>query len=343
MRNDQESKKLFVKEISREYSLIRLANWYVAMSKHLKEITGFGLNEFCGVYRGSGLVETYYEKSDFANAMTAGAKKCLDVEYMSSEIDTFLELFKELKLYYDGKKHINDIEEFKHFHELYSREWAYIGVVTKVPLLPVDESLKKKAYEARVKTQEFTESPNPVYREFIEKNFPILKDNTDFVLVDEIYSGEASKPEILVKIEERKKGFVFYHGKVYSGKTVDEILDDLDITLEKVDMEAKKIKGQVANVGKVIGIVRVVLDDAEISTVQNGEILVAIMTMPKYLPAMKRAAAFVTDEGGVTCHAAIISREMNKPCIIGTKIATKVLKNGMEVEVDADSGVVKIV
>ena len=65
------------------------------------------------------------------------------------------------------------------------------------------------------------------------------------------------------------------------------------------------------------------------------------MTDPRYVPAMKKAAAIVTDEGGITCHAAIVSRELKKPCIIGTKIATKVLKDGDEVEVDAEKGVVK--
>ena len=60
------------------------------------------------------------------------------------------------------------------------------------------------------------------------------------------------------------------------------------------------------------------------------------------VPIMKKASAFVTDEGGVTCHAAIISREMRKPCIIGTKVATQLLKDGDMVEVDANSGFVKI-
>jgi len=57
---------------------------------------------------------------------------------------------------------------------------------------------------------------------------------------------------------------------------------------------------------------------------------------------MKKAAAFVTDEGGITCHAAIVARELKKPCIIGTKIATQALKDGDEVEVDADKGAVKL-
>ena len=62
-----------------------------------------------------------------------------------------------------------------------------------------------------------------------------------------------------------------------------------------------------------------------------------------FIGAMEKAAAFVTDEGGITCHAAIIAREMKKPCIIGTKNATKVLKDGDIVEVDANTGIVKII
>ena len=66
------------------------------------------------------------------------------------------------------------------------------------------------------------------------------------------------------------------------------------------------------------------------------------MTSPDYVPYLKKVAAIVTDEGGVNCHAAIVSREMNIPCIIGTKIATQVLKDDDRVEVDADNGIVKI-
>ena len=67
------------------------------------------------------------------------------------------------------------------------------------------------------------------------------------------------------------------------------------------------------------------------------------MTTPDLLPAMERATAFITDEGGITCHAAIVAREMKKPCIIGTKTATKILKNGDLIEVDAVNGIVKII
>lgn len=73
----------------------------------------------------------------------------------------------------------------------------------------------------------------------------------------------------------------------------------------------------------------------------EGEILVAGMTRPDYVPYMEKAAAFVTDGGGILCHAAIIAREMQKPCVVGTGVATKTLKDGDLVEVDANKGIVK--
>jgi phosphohistidine swiveling domain-containing protein len=76
--------------------------------------------------------------------------------------------------------------------------------------------------------------------------------------------------------------------------------------------------------------------------VKEGDIIVAPMTTPIHIPAMQKSAGIITDEGGITCHAAIVAREMKKPCIIGTKIATQVLKDGDLVEVDADNGVVRI-
>ena len=76
---------------------------------------------------------------------------------------------------------------------------------------------------------------------------------------------------------------------------------------------------------------------------KEGDILVSFSTNPSLVPAMNKAAAIITNAGGVTCHAAIVSRELKTPCIIGTKIATKVLHDGDFVEVDANKGIVKII
>ncbi len=109
----------------------------------------------------------------------------------------------------------------------------------------------------------------------------------------------------------------------------------------RIKAKADEIRGAVASKGIARGIVRVVRKTHDLVKVMKGDVLVASMTRPEMVTAMEKACAIVTDEGGLTCHAAIVSRELGIPCIIGTKIATTVLKDGDEVEVNADKGKVK--
>jgi len=97
----------------------------------------------------------------------------------------------------------------------------------------------------------------------------------------------------------------------------------------------------VAQPGIAKGVIKIVRYESEMAGFKKGQILVSPMTQPSFLPVMKKAAAFVTEEGGTLSHAAIVAREMKKPCVIGTKIATRVLKNGDKVEVDAIKGIVR--
>ncbi|QQG52371.1 MAG: hypothetical protein HY931_03520 [Candidatus Falkowbacteria bacterium] len=101
------------------------------------------------------------------------------------------------------------------------------------------------------------------------------------------------------------------------------------------------LHGIPASPGFYRGKIKVILDVClGAKQFKNGEILVTSMTRPEFLPLMSKAAAFITEEGGISCHAAIVAREMKKPCIIGIKNATKILKNGDIVEVDAKRGIV---
>lgn len=113
----------------------------------------------------------------------------------------------------------------------------------------------------------------------------------------------------------------------------------------KIERKEKEysVKGFSANKGIVIGKVKVVLSSATFHKLEEGDILVTTMTSVDFVPIMKKAAAFVTNEGGITSHASIVAREMNKPCIIGTKTATQVFKDGDIVEVNANTGTVKII
>ena len=108
-----------------------------------------------------------------------------------------------------------------------------------------------------------------------------------------------------------------------------------------VSKDIKEIKGACAFPGTVKGTVKRVDDESEMGKFNPGDILVSTSTTPKLIPIMKNAAAIVTDSGGITCHAAIVSRELKVPCVIGTKIATKVLKDGDRVEVNATNGIIK--
>ncbi len=128
--------------------------------------------------------------------------------------------------------------------------------------------------------------------------------------------------------------------QIYSGTELKKIKEKYVFLLEKLD-ELVEIKGDSASPGKVHGRVKIILNPKELGKVEKGDILVANMTTPEYVAAMGKSAAIVTDRGGVLCHAAIVSREMGIPCVIGTRIATKVLKDGDLVEVDANKGIVR--
>lgn len=141
----------------------------------------------------------------------------------------------------------------------------------------------------------------------------------------------------IIKGEPKKYSENFYYLFIDGEQILQE-----GVFLNIARSSSKEIKGIIAQRGIVRGTVKIVKHSSETGKVNEGDILVSQMTLPSFMIAMNKAIAFVTDEGSITCHAAIIAREMKKPCIIGTKIATHVLKDGDLVEVDANTGIVKI-
>lgn len=101
------------------------------------------------------------------------------------------------------------------------------------------------------------------------------------------------------------------------------------------------IKGMSANPGKYTGTARVVMSISQMGRVKKGDVLITSMTTVNFVPVMKIAGAIVTDLGGITSHAAIVARELQIPCIVGTKLATWVFKDGDTIEVDAQTGIVR--
>jgi len=163
--------------------------------------------------------------------------------------------------------------------------------------------------------------------------------------INEIEQLLLGKKIDLVKIEKRKKQLFFIckqnNTVWFDGKEALELIKTIPSRVNSKDI----IKGIVASKGsgksKIVGEVRIVHNPSK-DIFNSGEILVTTMTRPEFVPIMKKAKAIITDEGGLTSHAAIVSRELNTPAIIGTHIATQLLKNGFLVEVDISSGTVKI-
>lgn len=112
---------------------------------------------------------------------------------------------------------------------------------------------------------------------------------------------------------------------------------------EEIKSDIQIIKGTTACLGKAKGKVKIIITQEDQKKMNKGDILVSPMTTPRLLTAIKKAAAIITDEGGMTAHAAIVSREFNIPCIVGTKVASKILKDNDLIEVDANKGTVKII
>jgi len=118
------------------------------------------------------------------------------------------------------------------------------------------------------------------------------------------------------------------------GDSEEKASEDDDVDLEVL------IKGLGASPGLASGKVKIIRELDELDKVQDGDVMVTIMTTPDMVPAMRRANGIVTDEGGVTCHAAIISRELGIPCVVGTGDATSSLKENSEVTADGKKGLV---
>ncbi len=154
--------------------------------------------------------------------------------------------------------------------------------------------------------------------------------------------GKIDRPPDLTK---RMKGCLFIvikrelPGRVF----VDEMFTKMNKYLkskQKFD-EINYFHGQTAATGRAKGIVKIINNTKDLPKMKPGNVLVSQMTNPDLVPAMKKASAIITDLGGITCHAAIVARELKIPCVIGTKVATQALKDGDEVIVDADQGEVR--
>lgn len=286
------------------------------------------------------------EKADFAKQVIEQIKQ--DESYvdkictgMKNAADKFLSFIDAY-----ARKEIN-FEQYRRSQDLVLAYYPFhIQVKVCVDYLPKEllEKFLPKFQDARLYAEPVFTKSIEFSKAFSEQqskktNCPaqLFETMTESELKWYFKKGTLPQREILAQRAEAS-AYLFFNGEteVVTQKEFEKIQE---IILGKVT--GNLLKGTSAYPGKVQGVVRIVMDPEKAGDFQEGDILVTGMTRPEYLSLMKKAAAVVTDAGGVLSHAAIVARELKKPCVIGTKTATKNLKDGDLVEVDAVKGIVK--
>jgi len=233
----------------------------------------------------------------------------------------------------------------KEFGEFLSAFYDYVGphiaVKKVVDYLPQAEleRLLPKFTEARLyseKVYDISEEFTRLYSVQVGAKAGLPANLVQCMLKEELedwFGGSKTPGREELESRFEQAALVFIDGK-------HELLNDVQAVEKSLHKQGSSsaVKGTPASPGRAVGVARVVLDPRNAGEFNEGDILVTGMTRPEYTPLVKKASAIVTDAGGVLCHAAIIARELKKPCVVGTHNATKLFKTGDKIEVDADKG-----
>jgi len=301
-------------------------------------------------------------------------KRLLDILNALKKQKDFDKLSEPLQYLNSNYHNVDNLEKIKEFLEEEYGNFDDEKINNKINELESESKEKQEKFKEWLKTLSDEEQKLVNYIQAIiqvrdSRKDPIYKGvTTNFKITQKMFK-EAKIPEELIyfysyeellkgygyllknkeNILKRKNGLVFIQ---HADGSTEHELTNFNETKEKMEKKflsqennntnTSTIKGQTGSPGKIKGIVKIIRDPKNANNFEDGNILVTGMTRPEFIPLMKKASAIITDEGGITCHAAIVSRELNKPCIIGTKIATQILKDGDLVEVDANNGTVKI-
>lgn len=333
-------KTVLQKKFTRGFSLFVASMWRNADCKSDSSLYGPNVTEALWKRPGKeDTLEVWYSQKTYDTTHAFILEKSKDPEWFPKVRALFNEYWEPIYSYYTSEKPLT-LEELKDFHEKIVLWWSPMMVMYIGAQLPVPEDMQKEMLSLRAKVEKYSDDDDEVYMHCAELVYPHMKEYFHVLKPEEVFSGVFPPKE---ELEERKRGWYMTNNEFGDLQQLPSVLEKMNWTLELPPTEGvTEIKGTTAYSGVVSGVARVVTNKKELETIQEGDILVAAMTTPEFLPYMHKAAAFVTDEGGVTCHAAIVAREMKKPCVIGTRFATTILKTGDRIEVDAERGIVKI-
>ncbi|MFA7662663.1 MAG: PEP/pyruvate-binding domain-containing protein, partial [Patescibacteria group bacterium] len=339
-----------------EYTMFSIWLFGREYTESCKKVLDFGFDDIiflvegnlATVYRDNKRQEEFVKFLAEKSLLDVGFKdKCLKMcQKLNDKLLQYINLEEAEALKYDN---------FSNFIEIHQQFIAYFLVAlwspNGFPAINVSEKMKNKVFKEYEYARKLTEHTYPDIEKYIKKLYLYIskKEKIDAKLL-----GAMLPEELLAYIKFGKLPAAsvlkqrYDYAVVLSDAKENKLVlgEEAKAIVEKISgidtKGMKEISGSIANKGNIVGRVRKIFMAKDMSNFKSGEILVTTMTRPEWLPIMKMAAGFITDAGGVLSHAAIVSRELNKPCIIGTKIATQVLKDGDLVEVDADNGVVRI-
>ncbi len=337
-----QQKQTFIKAYTRNFSIIMQQAWFAANKEGL--IKKLGLKDYPYnppyLYYMKDGVEEVWENTKANHWLLDQIleKFKSDKKFFDEIYDNYYKRLAEIEEWW--KREITTISDLQTFIDfVYDEVSDFVILYAALMNEKVPEEYKEKAKKFREKDVLFAECNTAIWKA-LNNIYPDLGYLVVYITREEL-GGKIDKDQL----EKRDSGFALvpdiFVGTISFENLVNKF-PEFEFEIEKIDHGDNLLNGQSAFKGKVKGIVRIVKRKDQVEQMLDGEIIVSPMTTPDMVPAMKKALAFVTDEGGITCHAAIIAREMQKPCIIGTKFATQVLKDGDEIEVDADRGIVNI-
>lgn len=343
-------KIILEQDYSREKSLLYMMMWDVSERQGYKEFLGHRFNGSLFIYRPDNYKTTVW--SDHAEMEIVSGllsvKIRTDGDFVGRVIKALDENWEKIFPFLSRKRSIDTIAGFKEYYRALTDWWAAMNTAYGIINDPKISTRASKTFlQYRERTEAYTGSMDEIMIDFWRKKLKKqYRSWIGFMLISE--AVRAAKGSITAveweNIKKRKSGCIIFNRKAYLKTELNEILRKNNFSLTEISSEeVKQFSGQPAFPGKAAGRVQKVMVRADIVNFKPGSILVAETTFPEHVPAMKSAIAFITDEGGITCHAAIVARELKKPCIVGTKIATKVLHDGDLVEVNAKSGIIKII
>jgi phosphoenolpyruvate synthase/pyruvate phosphate dikinase len=331
---------------SGSYTFISCSYWGPQYYYTLQKILKVNFKHILFFHR-KGTVDFYVASKELHHLGRTLAKRSFEIKKYSRLIKQNTDLLTSCMSKLKGE--IPKFKKYQEFLKYFDRHLAYHGFI-KEPvdylspqdlkrLLPYFEDARKYSEKIYSDTEVFFRDLAKTIAKKEKINWELLTCLTQNEL--EVYLKEGRLPDNqLLKIRYDNSALYFTKGKsVFLNAKEANLLENEIIAVSAKNK--KDITGISAYVGKVKATCRVIPDPYKYKKFNPGEILITGMTRPEFLPLFKLSSAVVTDSGGILSHAAITARELKIPCVIGTKIATKVFKDGDMVEVDANKGIVR--